>query len=603
MGRLSSVSFHLFSISNSDPRPETTTIHHSVATRSSPHVQNGEQPPIVRPLPQYNRPPPLHHHRTSIQLQSPTSSSTSKTKYPGLGGNITSTPLPSTLNYIKERDSNLEEKAHKYLIELGVRVRAKSMSDRITDLPDWVAYHILSFLAVTDLTRFGCVSKRCRQLYLSTPSLNFDGFPDAHIVSCEKRLELLSSLDRFLLMYRGVNNIQRFRIYWDDLLLNASSSFRQDAVFRMMTWIHNAVSCNVEVLEIFVHIIIDPPRTLLPSSVFLCRSLRSLSISMCYNILKSPSLTSSSNLECLTLSSVTIEDEEIFKWISCSCKCIKELHLENVSGSSVTIESSSLRLFSFLNPNHSSRYCNLSISGEKLEEILIDWGFDSTCSKLLNIHAPNLKYLKWLGNLLFHQNFGKLMCLKKAELFLKPKADDYSLSSEVLCIINSAEALILSKEITMALLKGGFIPGLLENVSHLSINIGSWLDIILPQMVSIFGRMNNLSSLNIMSDILFLHPITDCCGFNMGYWRLQNFPFIHQLKEVTIELSNGSNGVQFAKYILEHAGNLKEMKIVYSLEQSKAIAKLKKSKRASKIATVVFEEDKFRMSIRRSFHL
>ncbi|KAM2104590.1 hypothetical protein ACFX1R_015176 [Malus domestica] len=155
----------------------------------------------------------------------------------------------------------------------------------------------------------------------------------------------------------------------------------------------------------------------------------------------------------------------------------------------------------------------------------------------------------------------------------------------------------------MALLKGGFIPGLLENVSHLSINIGSWLDIILPQMVSIFGRMNNLSSLNIMSDILFLHPITDCCGFNMGYWRLQNFPFIHQLKEVTIELSNGSNGVQFAKYILEHAGNLKEMKIVYSLEQSKAIAKLKKSKRASKIATVVFEEDKFRMSIRRSFHL
>nr|XP_028948524.1 putative F-box/FBD/LRR-repeat protein At4g03220 isoform X2 [Malus domestica] len=417
------------------------------------------------------------------------------------------------------------------------------MSDRITDLPDWVAYHILSFLAVTDLTRFGCVSKRCRQLYLSTPSLNFDGFPDAHIVSCEKRLELLSSLDRFLLMYRGVNNIQRFRIYWDDLLLNASSSFRQDAVFRMMTWIHNAVSCNVEVLEIFVHIIIDPPRTLLPSSVFLCRSLRSLSISMCYNILKSPSLTSSSNLECLTLSSVTIEDEEIFKWISCSCKCIKELHLENVSGSSVTIESSSLRLFSFLNPNHSSRYCNLSISGEKLEEILIDWGFDSTCSKLLNIHAPNLKYLKWLGNLLFHQNFGKLMCLKKAELFLKPKADDYSLSSEVLCIINSAEALILSKEITM------------------------------------------------------------CCGFNMGYWRLQNFPFIHQLKEVTIELSNGSNGVQFAKYILEHAGNLKEMKVVYSLEQSKAIAKLKKSKRASKIATVVFEEDKFRMSIRRSFHL
>ncbi|CAB4288706.1 unnamed protein product [Prunus armeniaca] len=53
--------------------------------------------------------------------------------------------------------------------------------------------------------------------------------------------------------------------------------------------------------------------------------------------------------------------------------------------------------------------------------------------------------------------------------------------------------------------------------------------------------------------------LENCSGFNMGYWRLQNISFIHQLKDVTIELSIGSNGIRFAKYVLEHARNLKKM--------------------------------------------
>ncbi|KAM2778560.1 hypothetical protein COP1_013933 [Malus domestica] len=76
----------------------------------------------------------------------------------------------------------------------------------------------------------------------------------------------------------------------------------------------------------------------------------------------------------------------------------------------------------------------------------------------------------------------------------------------------------------------------------------------------------------------------------MGYWRLQNPSFIH-LKEVTIELCDGSNGIPFAKYILEHAQNLKKMKIVYPPHQSYDVDKLKKSKMASNIATVVFNEE------------
>ncbi|CAL2273036.1 unnamed protein product [Prunus armeniaca] len=45
----------------------------------------------------------------------------------------------------------------------------------------------------------------------------------------------------------------------------------------------------------------------------------------------------------------------------------------------------------------------------------------------------------------------------------------------------------------------------------------------------------------------------------MGYWRLQNIPFLDQLKEVTIDIEL-SNGIQFAKYVLERAQNLRKIR-------------------------------------------
>ncbi|PQQ19063.1 hypothetical protein Pyn_00574 [Prunus yedoensis var. nudiflora] len=112
-------------------------------------------------------------------------------------------------------------------------------------------------------------------------------------------------------------------------------------------------------------------------------------------------------------------------------------------------------------------------------------------------------------------------------------------------------------------------------------------------MVSMFGGMCNLRTLEIKSDPQFLDLKTDCSGFNMGYWRLQNLEFIPHLKEVTIELSNGSNGIELAAYMLEYAQNLKKMVIVHSPQQSRVIRKLNKSKRISS-ATVVFQEDQQR---------
>ncbi|TQD70227.1 hypothetical protein C1H46_044238 [Malus baccata] len=216
--------------------------------------------------------------------------------------------------------------------------------DRFSNLQEEMVHHILSFLTQRDLARVGCVSKRCRQFQLSTLSLNFDAMPYAHFT-------------------------------WGHLVGNC------DDYFRVITWIHNAARCNVEVLDLDFHIHDDRIIAVeLPICLFRCLSLKSLMVDLKFSILKTPSLACSTTLRSLKLKNLTI-NEEFCKWISCSCKCLKELWLELVHGSQIiTIESSSLESLHFSSCYfyYGSQYvgCDilyLSISGEKLEDIHLEW--------------------------------------------------------------------------------------------------------------------------------------------------------------------------------------------------------------------------------------
>ena len=83
------------------------------------------------------------------------------------------------------------------------------------------------------------------------------------------------------------------------------------------------------------------------------------------------------------------------------------------------------------------------------------------------------------------------------------------------------------------------------------------------------------------------------CGFNGKYWKSQKLDFVNQLKEVTIELSNGNNGWQLARFILEHAQHLKKMTIFYKPGKSHVINKINNSKVVSS-ATIDFHEKQWR---------
>lgn len=144
--------------------------------------------------------------------------------------------------------------------------------------------------------------------------------------------------------------------------------------------------------------------------------------------LEAPSVSVSCNQRYLQLSFVKITNERVCRWISCSCKCIKELQLILVKGlQNITIKSSSLESFKLVS-GFGMDLVHLNISGWKLENIDLKWNFGtSPANHSLHIDAPNLKALKWVGQVLNSQNLGKLMNLKRAIIALMARYVDIAL--------------------------------------------------------------------------------------------------------------------------------------------------------------------------------
>ncbi|ONI35735.1 hypothetical protein PRUPE_1G551800 [Prunus persica] len=461
--------------------------------------------------------------------------------------------------------------------------------DRFSDLPVEVAHHILSFLPFKDIGQVGCVSKRCLELYLSYPSLIFNPSHQQRN-NMWRRLEAFNYFDKFL-ANRDSNKIECFRISWDYHSVKFARAFNE--LLRISTWIRHAARCNVQVLDLDFDMQCRVPLELLPSSISACKSLRTLVIDFKWNILKWPSSNFLTNLQCLKLNRVQIEGLELFdKWIPC-CKFLKELQLVYVSGiKRMTVISSSLESFSFVLYDRNP-LCYLGISGEKLEDIHIQWQCASLSGKSLNIFAPNLKYLKWGGNLMDHQNLGNLTCLEKAEIYLDPKVDESDKIFEVLCSIGRSKVLILNEETMKALCRKSPMPTL-DGISYLGLRTSSLTDELFPKMVSLLNGMTTLRKLCITSNPSFIRwrPLdapdnssrynTSCCGSH-------NLACMHELQEVIIELSNGTNEWKLAKYILEHIQSLKKMVILYSSKQEEDVVLRKKPEMIS-AATVVFQK-------------
>ncbi|XP_021821274.1 putative F-box/FBD/LRR-repeat protein At4g03220 [Prunus avium] len=496
--------------------------------------------------------------------------------------------------------------------------RRGRMTDRFSNLPDQISHVILSFLTMADLARLSYVSKCWRELCLSSPVLNFNEYNCiAGADMCGSKQRLLNILERFLLL-RADHKIQRFRFDWHfpppkKNQSSSSSCSCLDVYYRVMSCVQKAVRCNVEQLELNL-LGLGEPNLNFPSSIFLCESLKSLSVYTNRAILRAPSSSSSisSNLKDLELLNVVIADDEgFFKWISCSCKCIRKLGLDHpYMIKNLNIESSSLERLSLSYPQPDLD--TLNISCENLQRLSISLCPDSRSITSLNIFAPNLKKLWWAWNLMNHPNLRKFHSLESAEVYfdsvgkvslektqkfkstlidLETRVDEFEPLSEVFHGLRINGVLILNEAAVKVMFKlEGSMPVSFNNVRSLRMNIGCVIDEIVPSMVSVLRGMPYLRTLYIKRCPPFHELESNKGRFDIGYWKLQNLGFINRLEFFTIEILDWNNVVELASYVLECAQKLKKGVIICSAQNLEEVKlKLEKCKMISKSA-IVFKE-------------
>ncbi|CAB4287156.1 unnamed protein product [Prunus armeniaca] len=127
--------------------------------------------------------------------------------------------------------------------------------------------------------------------------------------------------------------------------------------------------------------------------------------------------------------------------------------------------------------------------------------------------------------------------VEELDLYISP-------GSEIAPNLSRAKVLTLNEETVKALFRRGSMPPPLNNVCSLGLRIGNVVDELVAAMVSLFRGMPNLCNVLIKTKPPLDDPKSNTSGFNMGYWKMQNLAFINQLKDVTIKLSDGSNGVE-----------------------------------------------------------
>ncbi|OVA11118.1 F-box domain [Macleaya cordata] len=189
--------------------------------------------------------------------------------------------------------------------------------DRISDLPENVIHHILSFLLIKDVIRTSFLSKRWRYIWTSVPNLEFDG------LVFSPKTKFMNFVDSVILRRSGLS-IQKFSLRFGGYYCDGS---------RIRTWILAAATHNVRELSISSHT--GEPFEL-PSCIFTCSSLTVLKLNSYNSTLNLPSSVRLPFLKSIQLTSVTfLEDNwnQIFR----NCPMLEDVVMEDCDLGNLTV--------------------------------------------------------------------------------------------------------------------------------------------------------------------------------------------------------------------------------------------------------------------------
>ncbi|CAN6584141.1 unnamed protein product [Malus baccata var. baccata] len=179
--------------------------------------------------------------------------------------------------------------------------RASRLRDRISDLPDSVLCHILSFLQ----TKYS-------NMWAAVPSIDLDNedFPNY--------LGLMMFVDRVLL-FRGSSDIENFR-----LDCHCMGDFP-----RIDAWIRTAIMRNVAELDLCV----EPHEQNifeLPKSLFMCKTLRVLKLMSSF-VTNTPTSWCLPSLKSLSVA-VRYPDNDLIEKFLSRCRAVEDLTIHGVVG-------------------------------------------------------------------------------------------------------------------------------------------------------------------------------------------------------------------------------------------------------------------------------
>ncbi|XP_042500442.1 F-box/LRR-repeat protein At4g14103-like isoform X2 [Macadamia integrifolia] len=203
-------------------------------------------------------------------------------------------------------------------VEVGAKIQKSSGKkemgrnyDRISDLPDPVLQHILSFLPTKYAVSTSILSRRWQSLWTYVDKLNFE---DDLFYSIQMDEDLMFKFMDFVdnvLVVNNMLNIEKLRLLGGDC--NAD---------RIDSWIQAAIKREIKELDMFIC-----PKVPFefPSCLFSCESLTVLKINLACSDLKLPTSIFLPNLKTMRLDCVIFSDENLTHNFFRNCPTLENL--------------------------------------------------------------------------------------------------------------------------------------------------------------------------------------------------------------------------------------------------------------------------------------
>ncbi|KAK6269811.1 hypothetical protein POUND7_006916 [Theobroma cacao] len=202
-----------------------------------------------------------------------------------------------------------------------------SSEDFISQLPDELLHHILSFLPTKDIVSTSALSSRWKSLWTFFTIVNFD-----FNAWKEKQKERSSFLDRVRreLLIPDTTRIRKFHLHPD-----CAVHFSQ--ILASMSIVSQVVNHKVEELDLSIPYYLESNLFTLPHCLFTSETLISLKLHMTQVALNNfPTSIFLPRLKTLYLDYIKFQDEHSAQFLLSACPVLKELYIDNCGWTETT---------------------------------------------------------------------------------------------------------------------------------------------------------------------------------------------------------------------------------------------------------------------------